>query len=176
MKKRLFAIFVALLLCATVCMTSCSFIVAPLLFDYAVDEFLDLDINEKNTEDDLDDSQNGGESKPSEDKGGDTTIHPVSQTRPYYNIGSNKKLADKIVVIFLFVDDNSDAWSYNEIVTFMTEQARPALYYLVYEAEKWGVELAFELDLYSTPTNEIELKYLTETRCRWTYWKVQQPI
>lgn len=159
MKKKFLAIFVALLLCASVSMTSCSFVVAPLLFDYAVNEYLDFDTDEKEPTSDEDDSEGGDESQTTDNGSKDTPTHTVSQTRPYYNMGSNKKLSDKIVVIFLFVDDNSDAWTYDEIATFMTEQARPALYYLVYEAEKWDVELWFELDFYSTPTHDIELKY-----------------
>ncbi len=152
-KRRHIALFVALLLSLTLCLTGCGLVFTTPSFETQSkqDVNIHLPIYNPGAVPYVDDDPTTSE-KPSD-------TFEVSETRPYCNLGSNKKLSEKIVVLLVFVDDDVSAWSYQDIWYFIEYQAKPALLYLVDEAEKWNVELSFEYDYFSTVTDGMEIKY-----------------
>lgn len=82
-----------------------------------------------------------------------------SQYRPSYNLSNCRNLTGTPVVVLLFVDDNVSRWSKNEVLTFMQEQILPGLDYLERNARKWGQDLDFIVESYSSALSDYEIKY-----------------
>lgn len=81
-----------------------------------------------------------------------------TETRPDYNLGSNKNLKGSPYVILIFLDDNESYWdeaSYNNKWGNMIE---PGLNYLEARAADWGVPLDFDVGVYRTDGN-INVRY-----------------
>ncbi len=156
MKTRRITLALALLLCISVCMTGCGVFLTTPSFDFSPDTFNDP------SEEQLPVYNPGALVNPNHkdnDLGAQGNTATVSKTRPYYDLGSNKTLKDKIVVLFVFVDDNTSEWTYGEIMSFVEYQVEPALYYLIDEAQNWGVTLEFEYYVFSSVTSELDIKY-----------------
>lgn len=79
--------------------------------------------------------------------------------RPYYNLGHNRNLSGKPVVVLLFLDDDESSWSKEEVEAFTSNQALVALDYLEESASAYGVELDFTVESYSSATSGYQMKY-----------------
>lgn len=79
--------------------------------------------------------------------------------RPYYNLGHCRTLKGSPVVVLLFVDDNDSSWTKEEVLTATEDHIMPGLEYLEENAKKWGVDLDFVTESYSTPLSGYEIKY-----------------
>ena len=63
------------------------------------------------------------------------------------------------MVVLLFMDDEESAWTKKEVETFTSENVIPALGFLKREASRWGVELRFQMESYSSATTDYTLCY-----------------
>ncbi len=83
----------------------------------------------------------------------------ASPYRPSYRQGICRNLKGKPVVVLLFADDEETFWSKEEIVSFTNDSVMPALGFLKREAERWGVELDFQVESYSSALTGYNLSY-----------------
>ncbi len=79
--------------------------------------------------------------------------------RPAYELANCRKLEGKPVVVLIFMDDNESYWQEDEVLAFTEEHILVGLDYLEKNAKKWGVELDFVIESYSTPLSGYEIKY-----------------
>ncbi|MBE6577000.1 MAG: hypothetical protein E7653_02540 [Ruminococcaceae bacterium] len=156
MKKRHLALLVALLLSITVCLSGCGLVLTTPSFFQQEEVKAELDLPIYNP---------GAvpypktEQTPPVINDGENNTFEVSETRPCYNLGSNKELSGRIVVLMAFVDDNTSTWTYQEIASFVEYQAKPALLYLADQAKNWNIELQFEIGVFATVISGTEIKY-----------------
>jgi hypothetical protein len=79
--------------------------------------------------------------------------------RPYYGLANCRDLKGNPVVVLIFIDDNESHWTKEEVLTFSEEHIMVGLDYLEKHAKKWGVQLDFDIESYSTPLSGYEIKY-----------------
>ena len=79
--------------------------------------------------------------------------------RPYYNLGHDRKLSGKPVVVLLFLDDDESSWTKAEVEAFTNDQILVALDYLEKNAKEYDVELDFTVESYSTAISGYQIKY-----------------
>ena len=79
--------------------------------------------------------------------------------RPAYRQGICRNFKGKPVVVLLFMDDEESVWTAEEVESFTQENVMPALGFLKQEAERWGVELDFTVESYSTATTEYTMDF-----------------
>ncbi len=82
-----------------------------------------------------------------------------SPYRPSYRQGICRNLEGKPVVVLLFADDEESVWTKEEIVSFTNDGVMPALGFLKREAERWNVELDFQVESYSSALTGYNLSY-----------------
>ena len=167
MKKHLHVLLTAILLAVCVFLTGCSFTAS---FDYSLGDVggdlqsLDFPPVFK--------SENGNAlppSSPSTPETPETDAESgkqeseditLSELRPCYGVGSNKRLEGNILVMLLFVDDDGSRWSAPEISAFVSDQIKPAMEYLEGSAAIWDVELELTTKIVSSlNVSGLELKY-----------------
>lgn len=81
------------------------------------------------------------------------------QYRPYYQLANCRTLKNNPVVVLIFIDDNESYWTEDEVLTFTQEHILVGLDYLKENAKKWGVNLDFTVESYSTEQSGYEIKY-----------------
>lgn len=79
--------------------------------------------------------------------------------RPNYALANCRRLEGNPVVVLIFIDDNESCWTEAEVVAFTQEHILVGLNYLESNAQKWGVDLDFVVESYSTPLSGYEIKY-----------------
>ncbi len=79
--------------------------------------------------------------------------------RPSYWQGVCRNLKGKPVVVLLFMDDDETSWSEEEVVSFTNGTVMPALQFIKNEAARWGTELDFQVESYSTALTGYTLDY-----------------
>jgi hypothetical protein len=83
----------------------------------------------------------------------------ASPLRPSYRQGICRNLKGKPVVVLLFADDEESLWTKEEIISFTNDGVMPALGFLKREAERWGVELDFQVESHSSALTGYNLSY-----------------
>ncbi len=68
-------------------------------------------------------------------------------TRQYYNSGSCKMLRSKVAVFVHFVNDYESMWSMSDMASSVGNSIIPALEFIEAQAEKWDVNVSFDVDL-----------------------------
>ncbi len=81
------------------------------------------------------------------------------QSRPNYNLANCRNLKGNPVVVLIFIDDNESHWTKEEVTTFTQEHILVGLDYLEKNARKWGVDLDFTIESYSTALSGYKIKY-----------------
>lgn len=80
-----------------------------------------------------------------------TNDRKLNGFREAYGLGTCHTLSGKQTVVLFFVDDAESSWSAEDVTDFTEMRIFPALAFLEEEAERWGVELSFEVKRFSTP-------------------------
>ena len=81
------------------------------------------------------------------------------QLRPHYKLANCRNLEGNPVVVLIFIDDNESHWTKEDVSTFTKEHIMVGLNYLEKNAKKWGIQLDFVIESYSTPLSGYEIKY-----------------
>lgn len=76
--------------------------------------------------------------------------------RPFFELGVNKDLKDKIKVHLFFINDNESSWDEETISAYMNKQITPGLKYLESQASRFGISLNLSTVKYKTDSH---LKY-----------------
>ena len=75
--------------------------------------------------------------------------HP-DDTRPYYSLGTCKKLSGTPYTLVIYIDDNESSWDNASVNEFWNDLLLPGLDFLEKEASQWGVGLDFLTGSYYT--------------------------
>ncbi len=90
----------------------------------------------------------------------DTELKITDSKRIFYGAGTCSYLKEKRTVVLFFIDDDVSHWNKKDIQDFTENNALPALNFIEEEAERWGVDLSFEIWRFSSALSTgLELKY-----------------
>ncbi len=92
-------------------------------------------------------------------EGNEDIISDEEAFRPFYQQGICKDFNGDTLVVLLFMDDEESAWTKKEVEDFTSKNVMPALGFLKREASRWGVELRFQVESYSSATTGYTLSY-----------------
>ena len=70
----------------------------------------------------------------------------VIKTRPNFQLGTCRDLQGQVAVHFFFMNDAVSSWEENSHFLYIKEQVNPALFFLMEQADEWGVELSFSIE------------------------------
>lgn len=86
---------------------------------------------------------------PEEEQLSDAEIEEINALRPDYGLGTCRNLSGDITVALYFVNDFESKWSDEEAMNFIEFEALPGLAFLEQQAAEYGVELKFEVEVFS---------------------------
>lgn len=78
----------------------------------------------------------------------------IEEYRTRYGLGTCHSFEGKQTVVLFFMDDDESAWNKDEVIEFTEKRVFPALSFLQEQAERWGVNLSFEVKRYSSALSE----------------------
>jgi len=77
-------------------------------------------------------------------------LDEIDRLRPDYNLGTCRNLKGKVAVALFFMADFESEWTSEEMTKFTDNEIKPGLEFLEKQAERYGVDLEFSIEVVAT--------------------------